>query len=427
MADIEVKEKERYILVAVSTDDEEAAYASLRELEELLSTAGAEAASFVVQRLEHPDRTSYVGSGKALEIKEMLKIQDAVGIVCDDELSPSQLRNLSDRIDAKVLDRTLLILDIFASHAKTREGKIQVEIAQQKYRLSRLRGMGEALSRLGGGIGTRGPGETKLETDRRVIQRRIKILTDEIDDMKRVRETTRKKRNESPTPTVAIVGYTNAGKSSLLNKLSESDVLSEDMLFATLDPTTRLMALPDGQEVLITDTVGFINKLPHHLIDAFRSTLEEAKYADIILQLVDASSPQSELHCNVVRDTLKDLGVIGKPVITAWNKMDLVESAGELNDDGSDEGTKGREKERFKDFSADASIMISAKTGEGISELQELISEVLRKQQRYVEKLIPYSDTAIVARIRKHGRLIEEKYEENGIFIKAYVPDSIQL
>ncbi|MBQ0004556.1 MAG: GTPase HflX, partial [Clostridiales bacterium] len=346
MEDITVEIKEKYILVAVATGDNAAAWASLEELEELLKTAGAEASSMVVQNLEHPERATYVGRGKVLELKEMLEQQDAVGIVCDDELTPSQLRNLSDRLEAKVLDRTLLILDIFATHAKTREGKIQVEIAQQKYRSSRLRGMGEAMSRLGAGIGTRGPGETKLETDRRVIQKRIQLLTEEIETMKRARTTSRKKRMDSPIPVIAIVGYTNAGKSTLLNRLTESDVLSENKLFATLDPTTRTAILPDGQEVLLTDTVGFINKLPHHLVDAFRSTLEEAKYADMILHVVDASNPQAELHCKVVNDTLESLDVVGLPIITAWNKSDLVE-----------------EKPAFKDFHADASVEISAKTG----------------------------------------------------------------
>ena len=270
---------EKYILVAVATGDEEAAWDSLDELADLLDTAGGTVSCQVVQNLDHPDRATYIGKGKALEVREMVSIQEADGIICDDELSASQMRNLSELTDTKVIDRTTLILDIFASHARTREGRLQVEIAQQKYRYTRLRGMGEALSRLGAGIGTRGPGETKLETDRRVIQKRISKLSDEIEAMKRARETERKKRSDSPLPTAAIVGYTNAGKSTLLNRLTGSDVLSEDKLFATLDPTTRAALLPDGQKVLFTDTVGFINKLPHNLVDAFRSTLEEAGYA----------------------------------------------------------------------------------------------------------------------------------------------------
>ncbi|MBQ6583228.1 MAG: GTPase HflX [Mogibacterium sp.] len=401
---------ERYILVAVATGEEEAAWASLEELGELLRTAGAEPACLVVQNLPHPDRATYVGSGKARELQEMLAIEEADGIVCDDELSPSQFRNLSDLIDAKVLDRTLLILDIFASHARTREGRIQVEIAQLKYRYSRLRGMGTAMSRLGAGIGTRGPGETKLESDRRVIGKRIKVLSDEIETMKRARETSRKKRMESATSVAAIVGYTNAGKSTLLNALTDSDVLSEDKLFATLDPTTRMARLPDGQEILFTDTVGFINKLPHHLVDAFRSTLEEAKYADIIIHVVDASDPQPDLHCHVVYETLRDLGITGKPVITLWNKCDLI-----------------TEDIVFTDFQADVSIRISAKTGEGITQFLDELQRILRERRRYVDVVLPYSKTATVAQIRKYGQLLTEEYEADGIHITAYVPPEIPL
>ena len=307
---------EKYILVAVASGDEEAAWDSLDELADLLDTAGGETVMQVVQNLAHPDKSTYIGKGKAGELRESIEIHEADGIICDDELTASQMRNLSELTGAKVIDRTTLILDIFAAHARTREGKLQVEIAQQKYRYARLRGMGEALSRLGAGIGTRGPGETKLETDRRVIQKRIKLLSDDIEVMKRARDTARKKRSANAVPTVAIVGYTNAGKSTLLNRITGSDVLSEDKLFATLDPTTRTALLPDGQQVLFTDTVGFINKLPHNLVDAFRSTLEEAGYADIIVHVIDASDPQAEMHRRVVYDTLIDLGITDKPVIT---------------------------------------------------------------------------------------------------------------
>lgn len=409
MEENRIEEKEKYILVAVSTRNEDAAWESLEELEELLRTAGAEASSMVVQNLDHPERATYVGSGKVLELKEMLEQQGAVGIVCDDELTPSQMRNLSDRLDAKVLDRTLLILDIFAAHAKTREGKIQVEIAQQRYRASRLKGVGEAMSRLGGGIGTRGPGETKLETDRRIIQNRIKVLSDEIESMKQARETTRKKRTDSMIPTVAIVGYSNAGKSTLLNRIAEADIYADDLLFATLDPTTRTAVLPDGQQVLMTDTVGFINKLPHHLVDAFRSTLEEAKYADIILHVIDASNPQHELQHKVACDTLEDLGVVGKPVITAWNKIDKIENPS------------------FRDFDADVSVQISARTGEGIDELFEALAKILSESRNYIDAVISYQDQAKLALIRKYGQLIEEKYEGDGIHIKAYAPKNIVL
>ena len=404
----QIEKVERYILVAVSTEAEEKAWASLEELGELVRTDGAEVACLVVQNLDHPDRATYVGSGKALEIREMLAVQEADGIICDDELTPSQFRNLSDLIDAKVLDRTLLILDIFAAHAKTKEGKIQVEIAQQKYRASRLRGMGEAMSRLGGGIGTRGPGETKLETDRRVIQKRIKVLSDEIESMKQVRETTRKKRVESAVPTAAIVGYTNAGKSTLLNRITEADILAEDKLFATLDPTTRTAVLPDGQSVLLTDTVGFINKLPHHLIDAFRSTLEEAKYADIIIHVIDGANPQWQLHHRVVEDALRDLGVVGKHVITLWNKSDLLPE-GELR----------------QDFHADASVMVSARTGQGLDQFFEALGQMVREMRIYAVTVLSYSDMGVLEQIRKYGQLLEEKYEGDGIHIKAYVPKSL--
>ena len=401
---------EKYILVAVATGDEDAAWDSLDELADLLDTAGGTVSCQVVQNLDHPDRATYIGKGKALELREMVSIQEADGIICDDELSASQMRNLSELTDTKVIDRTTLILDIFASHAKTREGRLQVEIAQQKYRYARLRGMGEALSRLGAGIGTRGPGETKLETDRRVIQKRISKLSDEIEAMKRARDTARKKRSDSPLPAAAIVGYTNAGKSTLLNRLTGSDMLSEDKLFATLDPTTRAALLPDGQKVLFTDTVGFINKLPHNLVDAFRSTLEEAGYADIILHVIDASDPQAEMHRKVVYDTLRDLDISGRPVITVWNKADLISK-----------------DEVFRDFDSDASVRISARTGEGIGDLCETVAKILRENRVFIDKIIPYSEAALVAKIRTAGQLISEEYEENGIHVRAYVPASMNL
>ncbi len=407
MTENTIKE-EKYILVAVATGDEEAAWDSLDELSELLDTAGGITVFQTVQNLVRPDKATYIGKGKAEELRESIEIHEADGIICDDELTASQMRNLSEITGAKVIDRTTLILDIFAAHAKTREGKLQVEIAQQKYRYARLRGMGEALSRLGGGIGTRGPGETKLETDRRVIQRRIKILSDNIEAMKRARDTARKKRSANAVPTAAIVGYTNAGKSTLLNRLTGADVLSEDKLFATLDPTTRSAILPDGQQVLFTDTVGFINKLPHNLVDAFRSTLEEAGYADIIVHVIDASDAQAELHRKVVYDTLTDLGISDKPVITVWNKADL-----------TDEGAI------FRDFQADASVKLSAKTGEGLGDFYEELARMLRETRVSIDTVIPYKDTAIAAEIRKAGQLISEEYEEDGIHLKAYVPRAL--
>ena len=399
---------ERYILAAVASGDEEAAWDSLDELSALLDTAGGVTVMQVVQNLAHPDRATYIGRGKAEELRESLSIHEADGIICDDELTASQMRNLSELTGSKVIDRTTLILDIFAAHARTREGKLQVEIAQQKYRYARLRGMGEALSRLGGGIGTRGPGETKLETDRRVIQKRIKILSDDIEAMKRARDTARKKRSSGGIPVAAIVGYTNAGKSTLLNRLTGADVLSEDKLFATLDPTTRIAVLPDGQQMLFTDTVGFINKLPHNLVDAFRSTLEEACHADIIVHVTDASDPQAEMHRRVVYDTLIELGAADKPVIAVWNKADLTD-----------------ENALFRDFSAAASVKLSARTGEGLDAFYEALASILRETRVRIDTVIAYKDAAVAAGIRKAGQLISEEYEEDGIHIEAYVPRAL--
>lgn len=402
--------REKYILFAVSCGEEEKAEASINELAELLDTAGGETLAYMIQNMEKPDRTTYIGKGKALELKEMVEFLEADGVICDDELTPSQHRNLADILETKVVDRTMLILDIFAGRATTGEGKIQVEMAQLKYRASRLTGQGTALSRLGGGIGTRGPGETKLETDRRAIQRRLDKLTADVKSLKHVRETTRKKRLESSTPIVAIVGYTNAGKSTLLNRLTSADILAEDKLFATLDPTTRVCRLPNGREILFTDTVGFINKLPHQLIDAFRSTLEEAKYADVILHMVDATSEDAELHKEVVYDTLETLGVKDKPIITAFNKVDLLKDCGELP---------------LMDEEADAVIEISAATGEGINDLFEAIENALRGDKVYIERIVAYSEGELLKRIRKYGEVLEEEYIEDGVSIKAYVPGNL--
>ena len=400
-----IDKKEKYLLIAVSTGDEDATWASIEELMALLETAGGEAAEGFIQNLMHPDPATYIGSGKAREMGELINVYEADGLLCDDELSPVQIKNLSEIADCKVIDRTMLILDIFAAHASTKEGKIQVEMAQLKYRAAHLRGIGTALSRLGGGIGTRGPGETKLETDRRAIQRKISALSAEIKTMKNVRETTRKRRQESALPTAAIVGYTNAGKSTLLNRLTAADVLAEDKLFATLDPTTRVCTLSDGQEVLFTDTVGFINKLPHNLIDAFRSTLEEAKYADFIIHVIDSADEYAESHMEVVYKTLSELSVTGKPILTVFNKCDMPESDITL-----------------RDRRADKFVRISASTGEGIEDFLEALSELLKESRIYIDILIPYSDTGKVAKIRKYGQLLSEEYEPEGIHVKAYVP-----
>ena len=406
---IELKQvKEKVILVGVSTDDHDDTEKSLDELEELASTAGAVTVGRVVQNLSQIHPVTYVGKGKLDEIKDLLWETEATGIICDDELSPIQLGNMEDALNTKIMDRTLIILDIFANRASTNEGKIQVELAQLKYRQSRLVGLGKSLSRLGGRIGTRGPGEKKLEMDRRLIKGRIAQLNRELKDVKRHREVTREQRSRNQVPVIAIVGYTNAGKSTLLNTLTGADVLEEDKLFATLDPTTRNLKLPSKQEVLLTDTVGFIRKLPHHLIEAFKSTLEEAKYADIILHVVDASNPQMDEQMYIVYETLMNLEVKNKPVITAFNKQDKVD--GEVI---------------LRDFKADHVVNISAKTGEGLENLQNVIEEVLRKQKILIEQLYPYADAGKIQLIRKYGELLEEEYREEGIFAKGYIPIEI--
>lgn len=406
---IELKDiQEKVILVGVSTDDNDDTQKSLDELEELAMTAGAVTVGRVVQNLDQIHPGTYVGKGKLEEIKDLLWETEATGIICDDELSPIQLGNMEDALDTKVMDRTLIILDIFAGRASTNEGKIQVELAQLKYRQSRLTGLGKSLSRLGGGIGTRGPGEKKLEIDRRLIKNRIAQLNRELKDVKRHREITREQRNRNKIPVVAIVGYTNAGKSTLLNRLTGAGVLEEDKLFATLDPTTRNLKLPSKQEVLLTDTVGFIRKLPHHLIEAFRSTLEEAKYADMILHVVDASNPQVDEQMYIVYETLQNLEVKNKPIITAFNKQDKLEG-----------------KPILRDFKADHVVRISARTGEGLDELQSIIEEVLRDQKVLIEKLYPYAEAGKIQLIRKYGELLEESYQEDGIFARGYVPMEI--
>lgn len=406
---IELNEiQEKVILVGVSTDDNDDTQKSLDELAELAATAGAVTVGRVVQNLDQIHPGTYVGKGKLEEIKDLLWETEATGIICDDELTPVQLGNMENALNTKVMDRTLIILDIFAARASTNEGKIQVELAQLKYRQSRLTGLGKSLSRLGGGIGTRGPGEKKLEMDRRLIKNRIAQLNRELKDVKRHREITREQRNKNKVPVIAIVGYTNAGKSTLLNHLTGAGVLEEDKLFATLDPTTRNLKLPSKQEVLITDTVGFIRKLPHHLIEAFRSTLEEAKYADIILHVVDASNPQVDEQMYIVYETLQNLEVKNKPIITAFNKQDKLEGAPIL-----------------RDFKADHIVRISAKTGAGLEELQAVIEEVLRGQKVLIEKLYSYSEAGKIQLIRKYGELLEESYQEEGIFARGYVPKEI--
>lgn len=399
--------EERVILVAVRKSDRENTEQSLDELCELASTAGAVTVARVIQNLDNFNPATYIGKGKIDEIKELIIEYDATGIICDDELSPAQMNNLSDALEIKVMDRTLLILDIFAARANTNEGKIQVELAQLRYRSSRLSGLGNALSRLGGGIGTRGPGETKLEMDRRVIHERIGQLKHELEAVVTHRELTRSQRSRSNIPVVAIVGYTNAGKSTLLNTLTGAGILAENKLFATLDPTTRELELESGQQILLTDTVGFISKLPHHLVEAFKSTLEEAVYADIILHVVDASNPAMDSQMYVVYDTLEKLGAGDKPIITAFNKIEIA-------------GNKV-----LKDFKADRTVNISALHGDGLTELKDTIEEVLRESKIYIEKTYSYTEVSKISLIRKYGQLISEEYVAEGIEVKAYVPTEI--
>ena len=399
--------KEKFILVGVETGKDRMEE-SLTELEELLETAGGETVGRGIQNLESINKATYVGKGKVDEIRELAEELGADGIVCDDELSPAQLSNLKDELDIKVLDRTLVILDIFAAHAQTSEGKLQVEMAQLKYRSSRLSGLGKNLSRLGGGIGTRGPGESKLESDRRAIRERVSQLRSEIEKVESSRETLRKHRMSDGIPVIAIVGYTNAGKSTFLNKITDAGILSEDKLFATLDPTTRNLKIPDGEEVLFTDTVGFISKLPHNLVDAFKSTLEEAKYADLILHVADASNPEVDEQMKVVYRTLEELKVTGKPVVTFLNKQDKLE-----------------EERIIKDIKADAVVKGSAKTGEGIDELLSKITEILREGKVLIDTVLSYADTSKISVIRKKGQLLSEEYEGEGIKVKAYVPKAV--
>ena len=397
--------EEKVILIGVSEQEGDDAEDSLAELAELVKTAGAVVVGTLIQKRESIHPGTYVGTGKVDEIAQLLAATGATGIVCDDELSPAQMKNLESILATKVMDRTLIILDIFAARATTSEGKIQVELAQLKYRLSRLSGLGKSMSRLGGGIGTRGPGEKKLEMDRRLINDRIAQLNRELKEVVKHRDITRAKREKNDVPVVAIVGYTNAGKSTLLNHLTDAEVLEEDKLFATLDPTTRVLELDGHQQILLTDTVGFIRKLPHHLIEAFKSTLEEAKYADYIFHVVDASNPQMDKQMHIVYETLDRLGVRNKKIVTLFNKMD------QRTDD-----------EPLQDFRADHILMISAARNEGLNEIKELLQEMLREDKVYVERVVPYAQAGMIQLVRETGELVSEEYVPEGIAIKAYVP-----
>lgn len=399
---------ERVILVGIDTGNEDAANRSLDELSELAKTAKAAVVGRLIQPRESAHPGTYIGKGKLTELKDLIWETDATGIICDDELTSAQLDNLEEELSCKIIDRTLLILDIFAARAVSGEGKIQVELAQLRYRASRLAGLGRSLSRLGGGIGTRGPGEKKLEMDRRLIRERISRLKKELKDVEKHRELIRTQRKQSGLKVAALVGYTSAGKSSIENALTNAGILEDAMLFSTLDTTTRSLVLDNTQEILVTDTVGFIRKLPHHLVEAFKSTLEEAKYADIIIHVVDASNPQMDEQMHVVYDTLRQLGAADRPVITLFNKQDKLESAGS-----------------YRDFQAEYSIPASAKTGEGLAELKKALLEIVRREQIYVERLYDFSEASKIQLIRSRGQLLSEKYVPEGIEVKAYVPKDI--
>ena len=408
MSTYETKEiVEKVVLLGVDLGDD--TKESMKELAELVDTAGATVLDSIIQSRERMHPGTYIGKGKIEEVKDRVIELGATGVVCDDELTPAQLRNLEDLLDTKVMDRTMVILDIFAKRATTSEGKIQVELAQLKFSSARLVGLRSSLSRLGGGIGTRGPGEKKLEMDRRLIHERISQLKAELKKVENHRDLIRKSRDENLAFNVAIVGYTNAGKSTLLNKLTDANILAEDKLFATLDPTTRKLKLGSGQEILVTDTVGFIRKLPHHLIEAFKSTLEEAKYANLLIHMVDASNEEASSQMLVVYDTLKSLDVVDKDIITVFNKTDLMEENMELP----------------RDFHADKVLKMSAKTGDGIEDLKKTIEDILQKQRVYLEHVFPYKDAGKIAIVRKFGEILSEEYIDEGISIKAYIPAEI--
>ncbi len=397
---------ERLILVAAQKKqyDENEAWESLEELEELVNTAGGEVITKILQRVDRINAGLYIGTGKVEEIKSLAQLHDATGIVFDDELSPMQMRNLAEAFNLKVMDRTMVILDIFASRALSKEGKLQVEMAQLKYQSSRLVGFGAMLSRQAGGIGSRGPGEKKLELDKRHLKIRMEILQAELAEVEKHRQLIRSRRDKNNTPVVAIVGYTNAGKSTLLNQLSGSNVYVQNQLFATLDPTTRGITLPSGSEILLTDTVGFIRKLPHHLVKAFYSTLEEAKYADIILHVMDVSSPNLETHQQVVYDTLSRLGVSDIPIIAVYNKIDKISD------------------NYLKDEHATYDVAISAKEGIGCTQLLETLEEILYSNMQFFEIQVPYTNQDVVRFCHEYAERLEEEYTNEGVSVKGYMP-----
>ena len=392
------QEPEKAVLIAVDTGEYDCDI-SLDELEELAETAGAEVVGRMSQKRDKPDRGTFLGSGRLEELGDFCKNNEVDLVIADSELAPAQLRNIEKATDVRVIDRTTLILDIFAERARSNEGKLQVELAQLRYSLPRLMGQGTKLSRLGGGIGTRGPGETKLESDRRHIRRRIKALEDEFDALEKRRSLARARREKDGVETVVIVGYTNAGKSTLMNTLTEAGVLAQDKLFATLDPTSRALVLPDGRRVMLIDTVGFIRRLPHHLVEAFKSTLEEAVCAKVILNVCDASDPECAEHLKVTNDLLEELGCSGKPIIPVFNKCDLPQA---------DEAA----------MRLPGAVNISALEGKGLDELLDAVAKALPPTRAKAKLLIPYSDGAAAAALRKDGVITVEDYRADGLYLE---------
>lgn len=409
--------EERAVLVGVRLPDDNdwQLEESMQELISLSDTAGARVVGEFIQNRQRPDAATFIGKGKAEELADYCQQVDANLVISDRELSPAQSRNLEDKIGVKVIDRAQLILDIFAGRAQTKEGRLQVELAQLKYMLPRLIGQGTKLSRLGGGIGTRGPGETKLETDRRRIRKRISDLERELKEVQRHRALLRKDRKDEPFPLASLVGYTNAGKSTLLKTLTGADVLIEDKLFATLDPTTRRVVLPNNDTVLLTDTVGFIQNLPHHLVAAFRATLEEVIEADLLLHVVDASHPNCERQIKAVHDVLQNLGVLNKPMIMVFNKIDGVYPKGHKIDFHSIPHIPSRAQADFP------TVNISALSGEGIEKLLLMVADLLKQRYSLIKVNIPYAKSNLVSLLHQKGKVLHEKYQEEGIALEVEI------
>lgn len=397
----ENEEKPQRAILAAADCGEWDAQVSIDELEELAKSAGAEVVAKVIQQRAEYDRATVIGRGKLEEIKQLAEAEDVDILIFDCELTAANIRNLEEATGLGVIDRTMLILDIFAARAQSRAGRLQVELAQYKYRLPRLEGMGKNLSRLGGGIGTRGPGESKLESDRRHIRRRIETLEHKLEELSANRELIRSRRKKDGIVTAAIVGYTNAGKSTLLNRLTNAGVLSEDKLFATLDPTARALELPDGRSIMLVDTVGFVRRLPHHLVEAFKSTLEETVQADLLLNVCDISSGEADSQTEVTRTLLESLGADKIPMLNVLNKCDLLEGA--------------------RPICTSDCVMVSAKTGEGVDEMLEKISKMLVPTQIRMTVLIPYSEGGLLGEIRAFGKVFSEEFTPEGTLVDALV------